>query len=194
MPPLRGEISGEVPTRHRGSVRLRLTAPLPIPLPALTGFKLGAPSGKKPHRGDQGIGRGVAKRNPCEQALQDNNPARGDRLCCKDLLPPRWGLNGCVLLQGLHSASPRYTPAYDLTAPNGAFTGQPNDYLQYHAQARPTGGIVVGDHGKARGLELRQPHGAQADRSVWRGGKSMNRAGLEDGHGNIRSLRREGEK
>ena len=96
------------------------------------------------------------------------------------------------LLQGLHSASPRYTPAYDLTAPNGAFTGQPNDYLQYHAQARPTGGIVVGDHGKARGLELRQPHGAQADRSVWRGGKSMNRAGLEEGHGNIRSLRREG--
>jgi len=25
-----------------------------------------------------------------------------------------------VLLQGLHSASPRYTPAYALTAPNGA--------------------------------------------------------------------------
>ena len=75
---------------------------------------------KSPVRGDQGIGRGGAKRNPCEQALQDNNPARGDRLCCKDLLPPRWGLNGCVLLQGLHSASPRYTPAYDLVAPNGA--------------------------------------------------------------------------
>ena len=26
----------------------------------------------------------------------------------------------CVRLQGLHSASPRYTPAYALTAPNGA--------------------------------------------------------------------------
>ena len=26
----------------------------------------------------------------------------------------------CVLLQGLRSALPRYTPAYDLAAPNGA--------------------------------------------------------------------------
>jgi len=39
----------------------------------------------------------------------------------KDLLPPRWGLNVWIPLQGLRSASPRYTPAYDLAAPNGAF-------------------------------------------------------------------------
>ena len=49
-----------------------------------------------------------------------NSPVRGDRLCFKDILPPRWGLNGYIPLQGLRSASPRYTPAYDLVAPNGA--------------------------------------------------------------------------
>ena len=32
----------------------------------------------------------------------------------------------CVLLQGLHSASPRYTPAYALTAPNGALPDSNN--------------------------------------------------------------------
>ena len=32
-------------------------------------------------------------------------------------------------LQGLHSASPRCTPAYTLLAPNGAFTGRPNTNL-----------------------------------------------------------------
>ena len=32
----------------------------------------------------------------------------------------------CVLLQGLHSASPRYTPAYALTAPNGALSDTNN--------------------------------------------------------------------
>ena len=30
----------------------------------------------------------------------------------------------CTLLQWLHSASPRYTHAYALTAPNGAVYGQ----------------------------------------------------------------------
>ena len=29
----------------------------------------------------------------------------------------------CIPLQGLRSASPRYTPAYDLAAPNGALPG-----------------------------------------------------------------------
>ena len=39
-----GLILGGMPTGHRGSVRLRLTAPLPIPLSALTGFlRLTAP-------------------------------------------------------------------------------------------------------------------------------------------------------
>jgi len=31
----------------------------------------------------------------------------------------------CSLLQGLHSATPRYTPAYTLAAPNGAQSGCP---------------------------------------------------------------------
>ena len=45
-----------------------------------------------------------------------NNPVSGDRLCIKDLL---------LLLQGVYSDSPRYAPAYALTAPNGnVFTGQ----------------------------------------------------------------------
>ena len=33
----------------------------------------------------------------------------------------------CVLLQGLRSALPRYTPAYDLAAPNGAVYWTPMD-------------------------------------------------------------------
>ena len=49
-------------------------------------------------------------------------PFGGDRLFVNGLLPPRWGLDVCAqLLQGLHSALPRYTPAYALNAPNGAF-------------------------------------------------------------------------
>ncbi len=32
----------------------------------------------------------------------------------------------CSLLQGLHSATPRYTPAYTLAAPNGAQSGCPS--------------------------------------------------------------------
>ena len=31
----------------------------------------------------------------------------------------------CSRLQGLHSATPRYTPAYTLAAPNGAQSGCP---------------------------------------------------------------------
>ena len=39
----------------------------------------------------------------------------------KDLTAAPMGLEWlCVQLQGLHSASPRYTPAYALAAPNGA--------------------------------------------------------------------------
>ena len=34
---------------------------------------------------------------------------------------------GLKLLQGLNSASPRYTPAYALGAPNEAFTGRPDE-------------------------------------------------------------------
>ena len=77
----------------------------------------------KPVRAGQGIGRGGAQRNPCEWKSQSSiNPVRGDRLCVNTLLPPRWGLDVCAQqLQGFHSASPRYTPAYALFAPSGAF-------------------------------------------------------------------------
>ena len=36
--------------------------------------------------------------------------------------PTNIGFTQCSRLQGLHSASPRYTPAYTLLAPDGAFT------------------------------------------------------------------------
>ena len=79
----------------------------------------------KPVRAGQGIGRGIAQRNHCKRKSQSSiNPVRGDRLCVNNLLPPRWDLDVCAqLLQGFHSASPRYTPAYALAAPNGAFSG-----------------------------------------------------------------------
>ena len=37
---------------------------------------------------------------------------------------------GCAhMIQGLRSASPRYTPAYDLVAPNGAIPSQGSSLL-----------------------------------------------------------------
>ena len=52
-------------------------------------------------------------------------PLGATGLYINDFLPPLAGLGDVSwLLQGFHSASPRYTPAYALVAPSGAFPRQ----------------------------------------------------------------------
>ena len=75
-----------------------------------------------------------------------NSPVRGDRLCVKNFVSPRWGLNGSVFYYRGCTRLCLVTPLpNDLVAPNGAVNRILILKNLYHTAATPRRGPTVGN-------------------------------------------------